>query len=146
MPSIVPIKPSPPASSQVALVVMTPEVRRATASANIHAELARPVFQIMVRCARQPKISCRLCKSNWKEKDNKSGNFKSTSRGSRRVNGRTLQICERVYNKAAWRANGTVACTGVLVQVIATTILLANCLLQPNLYKMHIQIIFSQKY
>ena len=153
MPSIVPIKPSPPANSQVASVVMTLEARRAIASASIRVALVRPVFQIMVRCARRPTNSCRLCRSNWNEKDSKSANSKSTSRGSRRVSGNLLRRgCERVNCKAAWRArwstrrSGPRASIGVLIEVIATTILLDNCLLQPNLYKMHKQIIFLQNY
>ena len=153
MPSIVPIKPSPPANSQVASVVMTPEVRRVIASASILVVLAKPVFPIMVRCARRPTNSFRLCRSSWNEKDSRSANSQSTSRGSRRVSGNLLHRgCERVDSKAAWRArwstkrSGAGACTGVLVEVIATTILLGNCLLQPNLYKMHKQLIFLQNY
>ena len=92
--STVLIKPSPPANNLVDSVVMTREVKRATALASIRVVRVRPALQIMDRCARRPRISCRLCRSNWKEKDSRSANSQSTSRGSRQVQGRML--CERV--------------------------------------------------
>ena len=85
-----PIKPSHPANNLVASVVTiwTPEVKRATVSASILVIPVKPELQILCqrdRCVLQPKISCRPCRTNWKENDSKSANFKSISIGSRQV-------------------------------------------------------------